>query len=106
MATLHFPFPHDGSFDPSSIQVMTDAFEEAWVTLNVSGVSFQDGGFNEAAVRERLAKCIIQMASAGVRDQQLLRDAALEHLAQNSLRNSTGQARLLTDEPCSPKHET
>jgi hypothetical protein len=105
MATQHYPFPRESSFDPESIRVMTNAFEEAWASLNDTGTRLGSRGFSAETVREMLAKCIIQMAKAGVRDQQRLRDAALEHLAQSRARNVSGKARMSTEEPCSPKKE-
>ncbi len=78
MATLHFPFL-SGSFDPASIRRSPNPFEEAWLALKSGRTAFAK---DSDAAREILAKCIVEMAKLGERDQRRLRDAALAHLAE------------------------
>jgi hypothetical protein len=80
MASPPSPFAGDGSFDPESIEVMTKAFDDAWQSLQASGVKFDSGQVD--AVRDMPAKCIVEMAKRGERDHRRLRDACLAHLAK------------------------
>ena len=84
MATLHFPFLR-GSFDPENIRRLPNPFEETWQSLQSSCTTFAEVGHADAT-REILAKCIVEMAELGERDQRRLRDAALAHLAEVNLR--------------------
>ncbi len=86
MVVLQFPLPEDASaFDPSTVRILSDAFDEAWHSLQSSGAAFvTDGDANEA--REILARCIVEMAKLGERDQGRLRAAALAHLAEANIR--------------------
>jgi hypothetical protein len=70
----------DGAFDPAAIQVMTAAFEDAWQSLPNAGVKFESDETD--AVRDLLAKCIIEAAQQGERDRGRLRDAGLACLAE------------------------
>jgi hypothetical protein len=82
MTVLPFPAPKDAAaFDPSIIRILSDAFEEAWHSLQASGTTFHMDGSAER-VREILAQCIVERARRGERDQRRLRDAALIHLAE------------------------
>jgi hypothetical protein len=75
----------DGVFDPEAIRILTAALNEAWKTINVTGVSFASRGHAEAA-RETLAKRIIELARNGERDQRRLSEDAVLHLAQQNLK--------------------
>jgi hypothetical protein len=89
MTVLPFPAPKDASaFDPSIIRILSDAFEEAWHSLQASGTTFHIDGSAEQ-VREILARCIIERAKRGERDGRRLRDAALVHLAEVNVRKGT-----------------
>ena len=83
-ATAH---PNDVAFDPDTIRILTAAFDEAWQSLQKSGVGIEPDGQAEAT-RERLAMRIIEMAALGERDKRRLRDDALFHLTQSNLRNA------------------
>ena len=86
MTILPFPVPADASaFDPSAVRIIGDAFEEAWHYLQSTGTTFHTDGHAEQT-REILARCIIEMAKLGERDQRRLRDAALAHLAEANVR--------------------
>ena len=80
MASPHPPFAGDVAFDPDTLQIMTNAFEDAWESLQTTGVRFENGQAD--AVRDMLAKCIVEMAKLGERDRRRLRDASLAHVAK------------------------
>ena len=58
------------AFDPEAIRVLASALDEAWGRVTV-------------AMREVIAKRIIEMAQRGVKDQQTLVDDAVRFLAAN-----------------------
>ena len=92
MTVLPFPTPDDASaFDPSTVHILTDAFEEAWVSLQTSGTPFHAVGHAQQT-REILARSISEVAKLGERDQRGLRDAALAHLAEANIRKAREQA--------------
>ena len=91
MTVLPFPVPKDAAaFDPSIIRILSDAFEEAWHSLQASGTTFHIDGSAEQ-VRKILAQCIIERAKRGERDQRRLRDAALIHLAEVNVRKGANR---------------
>jgi hypothetical protein len=60
MTTLPFPSLADAStFDPETIQVLCDAFEDAWQSLNSGGSNVHLGG-HEQQTSEILADCETQ----------------------------------------------
>jgi hypothetical protein len=67
------------AFDPETIQVMSAAFEGAWQSLSDSG-SVLASGFRAHSTRERLARCILNLAESGERDAD-----RLQHLAKAAL---------------------
>jgi hypothetical protein len=71
-----------GTFDPETVRLLTDALDEAWQSLQTSGVNFSSRGQAEAT-RETLARRILDMAKQGERDRLRLCDDALHHLAQS-----------------------
>jgi hypothetical protein len=71
-------------FDPSVLHILSDAFEQAWQSVQASG----QADTHQEEMRELLAKCIIERAKLGDRNKDRLRDAALVHLAKAKLRNS------------------
>ncbi len=75
----------DGAFDPDAVRILTTAFDEAWRSLQTTGVTFASRGHAEAA-REILATRIIEEAKLGELNKVRLRDDALAHLAHH-LRN-------------------
>jgi hypothetical protein len=76
-----------GVFDPYTARILTAAFDDAWKSVQESGVTFPSNAHADAT-REILALRIIEMAQLGERDQRRLRDDALLHLAQSNLRSS------------------
>ena len=77
-----------GIFDADDVRILSDAFDEAWTTVQRSGVSFGQDPQAEAT-RELLALRIIEMAQLGERDKNRLRDDAIQYLARTNLQ-STG----------------
>ena len=70
------------SFTPSVVNMMLDALADARRILTAKGV--QPNAVAEMAVREILAKGIIQTAELGERDPSRLRDAAVAHYMSQS----------------------
>jgi hypothetical protein len=64
--------------------VLAAALDDAWRSLQKSGVYFTSRGHAEA-IRERLALRIIEMAKVGERNAARLRDDALLDLAGSNL---------------------
>jgi hypothetical protein len=62
-------------FDPETIQVMSVAFESAWRSLSDSG-SVLASEFRAASTKERLARCILNLAQSGERDAERLQRLA------------------------------
>ena len=76
------PLLANASFDPEAVEILSAAFEEAWDKVRQSGSTFARPAYERAA-REILAKCIIDMAQRGERDQRQLSEAAVAYLAEN-----------------------
>jgi hypothetical protein len=74
----------DGYFDPETVITLGTAFDEAWRSLQNSGVYFTSAHTAEGT-RERLAQRIVESAEGGERDPGRLRDDALNDLARSSL---------------------
>jgi hypothetical protein len=88
MTVLPFPVPNDASaFDPMTLRILSNAFEEAWQALQTTGTTFHSDDHAQQT-REILAQCIIERAKLGDRDQRRLRDAALVHLAEVNIRKA------------------
>jgi hypothetical protein len=79
--------PDASAFDPDSIRILSDAFEDAWQSLQTTGTTFHLDGHADQTP-EILARCIIEVAKLGERDRRRLRDAALAHLAEANIRKA------------------
>jgi hypothetical protein len=77
-----------GAFDPETMRILTAAFEDAWQSLNGDGIGL---GPHTDAMRDALAKSIIEVATDGERDARRLRDAALAPLAQSLHRDASSR---------------
>ena len=75
----------DRVFDPETIQILVDAFDEAWKAVQASGTPFVSERSVEIA-RQILAKSIIDDATRGNRDLHELSQSALLKLAQSNLK--------------------
>jgi hypothetical protein len=69
-------------FDPEFIHMLATAFDEAWNRIETSGSRFARPGYARA-MREVIAKHIIETAQRGVKDPGVLADDAVQFLAVN-----------------------
>jgi hypothetical protein len=73
---------HDNAFDTETTRLLCAAFDAAWETVLASGTPLEDAR-QTAAVRELLAKHILEMAGSGERDPQQLVENALRLLPRS-----------------------
>jgi hypothetical protein len=81
-----------GVFTPDDVRSLVAAFDDAWRSLLASGITFESDHESEA-VRDALAKHIIEQARYGERDQRRLRDGALLQYTQSKLKSKPGKPR-------------
>jgi hypothetical protein len=62
----------DAAFEPEAVKAMTDAYDSVILQIN---------GHGTLAVREMVAKRILELARAGERNPKRLRNKALRHVA-------------------------
>jgi hypothetical protein len=67
------------AFDPGAVKVLSEAFDDAWRSLQSSRNPAVDGA-RAARTRDMLARRIIEGAEQGERNPRRLRDYALERL--------------------------
>ena len=72
----------EAAFDPETIAVLSAALDEAWDRLLQSGSECTRPAYARA-MREVVARRIIDMAQRGIRDQKELADGAVRFLAAN-----------------------
>ena len=70
------------AFDPEAITVLAAAFDEAWDRLRQSGSECVRPAYARA-MKEILARCIIEMAQRGTTDQQELVAGATSFITTN-----------------------
>ena len=75
-----------GVFSPDDVRILVAAFDGAWRSLLASGITFESDRESKA-VRDTLAKHIIEQARYGERDQRRLRDGALLQYALSKLKS-------------------
>jgi hypothetical protein len=73
---------HITAFDPETLTVLGNAFENAWSRIEASGDRFARPAY-ASGTREVIAKYIVGMALRGERDLAKLSDGAVEFLAAN-----------------------
>jgi hypothetical protein len=78
---LQFPYPTI-VFDPDTVKIVSQAFDDAWKKIEKSGNKFAKPAYANA-MREEIAKHIIDMAGRGERDQNALVEDAILFLAEN-----------------------
>ncbi len=66
-------------FDPDAIQILSSALDDAWEIVLTDKIGFKLDG-NPEAVRDVLAKHIVDLALRGERDRKRLIDGALIRL--------------------------
>jgi hypothetical protein len=74
-----------GVFNPDDMRILVAAFDDAWRAVLASGTTFESDRESKA-VRDTLAKHIIEQARYGERDRRRLRDGALLQYAQSKLK--------------------
>ena len=74
-------FP-ETAFTPETVQILADALDEAWERLRQSGSRLTRPAYSRA-MREVVAKRIIEMAQRGVQDREALVTDALRFIAAN-----------------------
>jgi hypothetical protein len=78
------------AFDPETIAVLSAALEEAWDRLLQSGSECTRPAYARA-MREVVARRIIDMAQRGTKDQKELVEGAVRFLAANYRLEKSGQ---------------
>jgi hypothetical protein len=74
--TNHQSFELNEAFEPDTVRVLASAFESALQSLD----AFDGEHLDPYAMRQMLAKRIIELALVGERDMARLREGALAHL--------------------------
>jgi hypothetical protein len=78
-------------FDPETIQVLASALDDAWYRIEKSGSRFARPAYARA-MREVLAKRIIESAQRGEMDKLKLAADAVKFLAANYMGDNAGRA--------------
>jgi hypothetical protein len=77
------PFSQSSNgFDPETIDILSEALEDAWQRIEASGSALAKPGYARA-MREVVAKHIIDEAQLGKRDMTELSSGAIRFLAAN-----------------------
>jgi hypothetical protein len=76
---------HPTAFDPDEIGILSSALDEAWKTITASGARL-DG--DARAVRDALAKHIVEAVQRGELNKRKLCEGALAHFAGMNLRTT------------------
>jgi hypothetical protein len=77
MAEDHKFVPSDTSFDPETVNLLSDAFEHAWHKVRTSDNRLARPGYARM-MREVMAKHIFNLAEHGERDESKLSDSAFQ----------------------------
>ena len=75
-------FFRETAFTPETIEILAAALDETWERLRQSGSRLARAAYSRA-MREVVAKRIIEMAQRGVEDRQALVTDALRFIAAN-----------------------
>jgi len=75
-------FQQETAFTPETIQILATALDEAWETLRQSGSRLVRPAYSRA-MREVVAKRIIEMAQRGVQDSETLVEDAVRFVTTN-----------------------
>jgi len=76
---LRFLRDHPAAFDPETIDVLSDALDQAWRQVEADKDTYKIDGHAQDA-RNVLARSIVDMAKQGERDPQRLISGALAQL--------------------------
>ena len=105
MVVIRGFFNAQSVFDPEDIEILASALEDAWGKVQKSGSRFARPGYARA-IREVLAKRIVEKAQRGEKDNRKLAADALKFLATNYVDNSLANspAKYSVSQMCrSPK---
>lgn len=91
MIEIPKPIRSETVFDPETIQVLASALDDAWSRIENSGSRFARPAYSRA-MREVIAKRIIEMAQQGVKDPRTLADDAVRFLSANYSDDCNGKA--------------
>jgi hypothetical protein len=72
----------NASFDPETLNLLSDAFEDAWLRIRTSGNQLARPGY-AYVMREVMAKHIIHLAQRGERDEIALSNSAVKFFTAN-----------------------
>jgi hypothetical protein len=72
----------NASFDPETVNLLSDAFEGAWQRARTSGNRLTRPGY-ASVMREVMAKHVVHLARHGVRDENALSDSAFRFFTTN-----------------------
>jgi hypothetical protein len=75
-------FTRETAFTPENIQILAAALDRAWESLQQSGSRLTRPAYSRA-MREVVAKRIMEMAQRGVQDREALVADALRFIAAN-----------------------
>ena len=76
----------EAAFDPETVNLLADAFTEAWKSVQSSGAEYTTDAYS-TATRELLAQYIISAARDGERDQHRLSQGAILELSHTNLKH-------------------
>jgi hypothetical protein len=79
------------SFDPELVEVLASALDDAWCRIEKSGSRLARAGYARA-MREVIAKHIIEAAQQGMNDPVVLADDAVHFFVANYTGNCKSQA--------------
>jgi hypothetical protein len=82
-------FRRETAFTPETIQILAVALDEAWERLRQSGSRLVRPAYSRA-MREVVAKRIIEMAQRGVQERETLVEDAMHFVTTNYERPSNG----------------
>jgi hypothetical protein len=80
-------FRREAAFTPETIQILAAALDEAWERLSQSGSPLARPAYSRA-MREVVAKRIIEMAQRGIQDREALVEDVMRFVTTNYERPS------------------
>ena len=84
--------PRQTAFDPEFVQVLASALDDAWNRIEETGSRFARPGYARA-MREVIAKRVIETAQRGVEDSHALADDAVQFVMANYRDNCPNSGR-------------
>ena len=83
---MEFVRSESAVFDPETVQILAYALDDAWARIEKAGSRYARPAYSRA-MREVVAKRIIEMAQRGVRDQEQLAADAVKFISANYVEN-------------------